>query len=295
MTAVRETTAWREGAFYGSAPRLLFGRTHEDSAIELQAFPPASRVFCIAGAGDTARALAAAGHTVTAVDINPVQVDYARARAFGAPPRTGVAERLTGFARRLLTVLGCTRSARREFLAMDDPAAQLAWFRRHLDGPLCRAVMDAGLSRPVLRLAYRGPFLDALPPAFGAHLRARLRRGFATHPNRTNPHAWQLLLGGAPSWPEPAPIAPMHFACADAASFLDAAPPRSFDAFTLSNITDGASPAYIRRLFETVHHAAAPEATVVTRSFAETGAASPNFAAADRSLIWGSVLVEHLQ
>jgi methylase of polypeptide subunit release factors len=38
-------------------------------------FKPQSRVFAIAGAGCTARALAAAGHFVTAVDINARQLE----------------------------------------------------------------------------------------------------------------------------------------------------------------------------------------------------------------------------
>jgi hypothetical protein len=63
---------------------------YEDSGVELAAFAQAGRVLAIASAGDTAAALAAAGHRVTAVDINPVQLDYARQR-WGAEfcrPRT---------------------------------------------------------------------------------------------------------------------------------------------------------------------------------------------------------------
>ena len=228
MPAPHETTPWLRGAFRKPSPRLLFGRTHEDCAIELRAFRPQSRVFCIAGAGDTARALAAAGHAITAVDINPRQVEYAQARAARAPLRLGAAERLTDFGRRFLTVLGCTRRQRIEFLSMDNPAEQLVWYRRHLDRPLYRALMDTALSHRLLRLVYRGPFTDALPSNFGAHLRVRLERGFATHPNRTNPYAWLLLLGSAPALPEPPPTSAIHFACADAASYLEAAPPAAF-------------------------------------------------------------------
>ena len=68
------STPWRHGPFKAQLHQLSFGQTYEDSGIELQAFKPRSRVFCIAGAGCTARALAAAGHHVTAVDINPVQL-----------------------------------------------------------------------------------------------------------------------------------------------------------------------------------------------------------------------------
>ena len=60
----------------GSGPRVLFGRMYEDPEIELAAFAPGSRVLAIASAGDTAAALAQAGHQVTAIDINPAQLEY---------------------------------------------------------------------------------------------------------------------------------------------------------------------------------------------------------------------------
>ncbi|WP_354644728.1 DUF3419 family protein [Kitasatospora camelliae] len=101
--AHRTGTPWSEGRLLAGPagrPRILFGRMYEDPAVELAAFPPGSRVLCIASAGDTAAALAAAGHEVTALDLNPAQLAYARARLEGgAPARTGTAERLTGATR----------------------------------------------------------------------------------------------------------------------------------------------------------------------------------------------------
>src|SRR5260370_25761773 len=91
------STPWRHGPFKAQLRQLSFGQTYEDSGIELQAFKPRSHVFCIAGAGCTARALAAAGHHVTAVVINPLQLGYAQARAAWGPVRTGMSERLSGF------------------------------------------------------------------------------------------------------------------------------------------------------------------------------------------------------
>src|SRR5919202_1809858 len=76
----------------GSGPRVLFGRMYEDPEIELAAFATGSRVLAIASAGDTAAALAQAGHQVTAIDINPAQLEYARARMPGPPPVAGTLE-----------------------------------------------------------------------------------------------------------------------------------------------------------------------------------------------------------
>ena len=118
-------TFWTNGSLRRGSPELLFGWTHEDAAIEIDAFAGLSRVFCIAGAGCTAMALAAAGHDVTAVDINPIQAEYARARADGAPAQPGAAERLVARSRRMLPLLGWPRRTVHEFLSLDDTAAQI--------------------------------------------------------------------------------------------------------------------------------------------------------------------------
>jgi S-adenosylmethionine:diacylglycerol 3-amino-3-carboxypropyl transferase len=282
---------WEKASFNGAAPQLLFGTTFEDSAIELEAFAGCSRVFCIAAAGDTARTLAAAGYCVSAVDINPLQVEYAKSRAAGAAPLAGAADRLMAHGRRMLRLVGWSRARLAEFLSLEDPAAQLAYWDRHLDTRRWRIAIDTLLARPLLRLAYAGPFLDVLPPGFGARLRGRLRRGWGSHANRSNPFAARLLSGAPAGEPGP-PLQPIQFICADAASYLESAPAASFDAFSLSNIGDGASPAYTRRLWDAVRHAAAPGAVAVTRSFAEPAAPSErNWAARDRSLLWGIVNV----
>jgi S-adenosylmethionine:diacylglycerol 3-amino-3-carboxypropyl transferase len=83
-------TPWQSGRFAGrpGPGKLLFGRVFEDSAIEATAFPAGSRVVCIASAGCTAIELSTT-RTVTAVDINPVQLAYAQRRAAGAPAEPG--------------------------------------------------------------------------------------------------------------------------------------------------------------------------------------------------------------
>src|SRR5579885_919497 len=129
-------TPWNSGAFRGRTPQLLFGTMYEDPDVELRAIAPGSRVFCIAGAGCTARSLAAAAHRVTAVDINPEQVAYAELRAAGAPFREGAAEHLLSRGRALLALAGWTDNKRREFLMLDDLEAQRCYWQENLDSGL---------------------------------------------------------------------------------------------------------------------------------------------------------------
>lgn len=291
LTVDTASTPWRRGPFRARSHRVLFGQTYEDSAIELRAFPPRSRVFAIAGAGYTARALSAAGHRVTAVDIDPRQLAYAKSRSEGAPGRAGNVERLLALSRGLATLAGWSRVKLAEFLALSDVARQLEYWDRCLDTRLWRAAVDALLSPRLLRLVYAGPFVASLPTDFGRRIRARLRRCWATHPNRSNPYAATLLSGTPLAEPGPSAL-PIEFLCADAAEFLESSSSAAFDAFALSNIADGATPAYLIRLRRAIEHAAAPHAVVVSRTFAEphAGAAS-NWAAMDRSMLWGAVEV----
>jgi S-adenosylmethionine:diacylglycerol 3-amino-3-carboxypropyl transferase len=288
----RARTVWSGGAFRTWQHGLGFGETYEDAALELRSFPPRSRVFSIAGAGSTARTLAAAGHYVTAVDISPAQIAYAELRAAGAPPRVGAAELLLEFGRSLAVLAGWKRERLQEFLALGDCGEQLAYWDRWLDTPAWRSAVDTLLAPRLLRLFYRGPFAAALPREFGAAIRARLRRGWAAHANRENPYAALLLQGKPLAEPGPATI-PIRFVCADAADFLENSGEGAFDAFALSNIGDGASPRYLRRLREAVKPAASEKAVVVMRSFAEQpSGAGKNWAALDRTLLWGTVIVK---
>jgi SAM-dependent methyltransferase len=285
------STPWRRGPFRGRREGLLFGQMYEDSRIELRAFSPRSRVFCIASAGCTARALAAAGHCVTAVDINPLQLAYAKSRAEGAPMQTGMADRMMSLGRWIARAAGWSRSRVGAFLALSDTAQQLAFWDAELDTHRLRRLVDTLLAPRILRLCYGEPFLAAIPRDFGACLRRRLRTGWAHHANQSNPYAASLLLGAAPVDPGPARSA-IHFVCADAAEFLESCSGSQFDAFSLSNIGDGADRNYLERLRSAMRHAAAPGAIVVTRSFSdpEPGVVH-NFAAEDRSLLWGVVEV----
>ena len=283
------STPWRKGPFRAQSHRLLFGQTYEDCGIELRAFRPQSRVFAIAGAGYTARALAAVGHRVTAVDIDPDQLAYAASRAEGGPARTGAAEQLLAFGRGMARLSGWSRRKLVEFLNLSDCARQLEYWDERLDTPIWRAAVDTLLAPRLLRLCYAAPLAASLPDGFGRRIRQRLRRGWASHPNRSNPYAAALMLGRAPVDPGPS-ATPIQFACADAAEFLESCPPSSYDAFALSNIGDGASQQYLLRLRNAVERAAAPDAVVVSRTFAEPEPDTPaNWATLDRSMLWGAV------
>jgi S-adenosylmethionine:diacylglycerol 3-amino-3-carboxypropyl transferase len=284
------STPWEAGRFdKRSGPRkVLFGQMYEDVGIELAAFNPGARVFCIASAGDMAMALSIA-HEVTAIDINPVQLDYARARLDGAPAITGTAERVVGLGRGAMALFGWRRTVLERFLDLDDPAAQRAYWRAYLDTLGFRLATDTLLSISGLKAVYASPFLAILPAHFGRVMRERLVRCFSTYPNRGNPYARALLLGETPAAPA-FDVGRIRLVAGDAAAFLEQCAPASFDAFTLSNILDGAPAGYRQRLFAAVRRAAAPGAQVVLRSFAEPTHRTPYDAALrDRSVLWGVV------
>jgi Protein of unknown function (DUF3419) len=282
-------TSWERGRLDArrGSPRLLFGRMHEDVAIELGAFQPGGRVFCIASAGCTAMALAAE-HEVVAVDLNPAQLAYVERRLAGSSIEDGMAECLLTRARTFWPLLGWDRRRLRAFLELGDPAEQIVFWRGHLENRRFRAALWFLFSLPTLRLVYSAALLDSLPPHFGTIIRSRLERGFARHPNRSNPYARALLSG---EYEPPAPArGEIELVQSDAATYLEAQPPRSLDGFALSNILDGANQAYRQRLFRAVQRAAAPDAVVVLRSFREPARAiATNCAAQDRSLLWGVV------
>ncbi len=290
-------TAWEGGRFDGArGPKaILFGRMYEDPTIEEDAFPPGGRVLCIASAGCTARKLAER-HDVVAVDINPVQLAYARRRLAGAPAEVGTAERVMAAFRRLLPLAGLGRAELEEFLALSHPEEQVERWKRRLCTRRFRIGLDALLSLAGLRVFYASPFLDSLPPRFGRVLLRRLERGFATHPNRTNPYARALFLGEPAGDADGPARGSIELVCADVAAYLEAQPAASFSGFTLSNILDGASAGYRERLFAAVKRAGTADAAVVLRSFADpSGPAADGAAARDRSMIWGVVHVARAQ
>ncbi|HVA18182.1 MAG TPA: DUF3419 domain-containing protein [Candidatus Dormibacteraeota bacterium] len=289
-------TAWQAGRLGWShgAPRLLFGRVYEDAEIEQAAFRGKGRVFCIASAGDTAIQLANE-HEVVACDINPAQLAYAQRRANGGALETGEAERGMNCARAFMPLVGWRTGVLRAFLALSDVAEQMDFWRKHLDTWRFRAGFDALMSAPILRAMYARRFLSFLPAKFGAVLRKRLERGFARHSNASNPYARALLLGESGK-DFHARKRNLRFILADAASGLESCPQRFFDAFTLSNILDGAHADYGMRLVRAMRRAASEDAVVVLRSFAEPPPGiDSNRAACDRSMLWGVVEVRSIR
>jgi len=291
------TTPWQRGRLDArrGKPRLLFGQMYEDSEIEAEVLPSPGRVFCIASAGSTSMALAARGLSVTAVDINPAQVDYVRARLEGAAPRSGTADRIFAAGRRFLPLMGLRRSVIRQFLQLSDPSAQVRFWRAHLDTARFRAALAVTINPLALRAIYSSTFVRILPQHFDRIIRARLERCWALHPNRTNPYAWRFFLGtDPPDYSAPTLAAErIELVCADAAGYLESCPPASFIGYTLSNILDGTEPAYGERLMAAVRHSAQHGAAVVLRSFMEPPPGeSTEWAARDRSMLWGRLTIE---
>lgn len=287
-------TIWERGRLDARVgPRqVLFGRMYEDAtSIELDVFRPASRIMCIASAGCTAMTLAPE-REVVAVDVNPVQLEYAARRIDGDPGFRGRAERVMDFMRFFAPLAGWWPSRVRDFVELDVPDEQIAYWNQTLNTWRFRAALDGLFSFTALRSVYAPGFLDFLPSRLGRVMRSRMERCFVRHPNRTNPYVRSLLLGELTPMTPPREAQRIELVHADAASYLESVPAGSFDGFTLSNILDGVGDDYRRRLFAAVKHAAAPEAITVIRSFGNAEADSPyNRAADDRSMLWGTVLV----
>ena len=192
--------------------------------------------------------------------------------------------------------MGLRRSAIRRFLELTDPAAQLRYWHAHLDTARFKAALALAINPLALRAIYSSTFVRVLPKRFDRVIRARLERCWARHPNRSNPYAWRFFLGTDP----PDYVAPtlpsgvaIELVCADAAMYLENCPPASFIGFSLSNILDGTEPAYGERLMAAVRHSAQDGAVVVLRSFMEPPPGeSTEWAARDRSMLWGRLTVE---
>ena len=297
MTALASppATPWAAGRLHGGgSATLLFGRMFEDPVVELTAFRDRQRVLSIASAGDVAMALAAAGHDVSAIDVNPVQIAYVQQRLDGGPVRSGQADRLLAAGRGVLRAAGWSRRRLERLAAMSHPPAQVDEWRRLTSG-LSGGALRALLAPSALRLGYRNDFARSI-----ANLRhdlpRRIEHGMAVHGNAQNPWA-QLLLTGR--WPTPSGAAAtpsgaagsLRLEVADVATHLEGVPAGSYDGFALSNVLDGAPAGYRQRLMAAVDHAAAPGAAVVLRTLATGSVTEAAAAIRDRALLWGGLQI----
>lgn len=282
---------WSPGRLRGAKQaRLLFGVMYEDVSIEEELLASCKRIFAIGSSGDTALRLARMDRRVTAVDVNPAQVAYLQERLEDAARRLGAADRLLKAARRLAPVAGWTRGSVERFLQLSDVGVQRRVFDRLLDTKRFRALMHVGFAPATLLRSYRPEFVGFLPPAFGAVLRERLRRGISTHPNHANPYARLLLVGVAPATNPPIGSVEVHLA--EAAGFLEQQPPGTYDGFTLSNVLDGPDARFRLRLARAVARAGTEDAPVVLRTLGPpVDDAAASWAARDRSMIWGGLIV----
>lgn len=192
-------------------------------------------------------------------------------------------------ARAFMPLVGWRRSTLRSFLSFSAVTEQLAFWHAHLDTRRFRAAFDALMSPAMLRIVYARELFSFLPARFGEVIRKRLLRGFAREANATNPYARALLLEES-SDERRLGFSNIEFVLGDAASYLESCAPGSFDAYSLSNILDGAAPSYRNRLSRAVRRTATKDVVLVLRSFGEPPPGLvTNHAERDRAMLWGVV------
>lgn len=278
--------------------RLLHGWDWSDPRIELDEIAPGSRVLVSGGAGELIAVLADAGHHVTAISSNRNQLDYARRRVAGGAYEPGAAERLFDLGRGMIRAASPAWSRRRvrQFLQEGDPLkASQAWKDR-LDNRTLASILKtmlgpAGtLSALVLR-----DFSTPIPSHFDEAIRGRIGRALRKHAPLENPYAWRLLLGEELPGHRLPQVDPASIRWVDAPllDHLERVEPVSYDAITLSNVTDGADERWVRDLRKAAGRAVVPGGPVIARSFATTmDDDAAKRARRDRAMLWGSIVVQ---
>ncbi len=277
--------------------RLLHGWDWADPRIELDELAPASRVLVSAGAGEMVAALAAAGHTVTAIASNRQQLDYARRRLAGGAFEPGAAERLFDLGRGMIRAASPAWSRRRmrQFLQEGDPLRAAEQWKARLDNRSLASMLKTMLGPAgMLSALILRDFATPIPPHFDEAIRGRIARALRKHPPRDNPFAWRLLLGEElPGHRLPA-VEPAAVAWVDVPllEHLERVDPGTYDAISMSNVTDGAEERWVRDLRKAAGRAVVPGGPVIARSFATTmDDDAAKRARRDRSMLWGSIVV----
>ena len=208
-------------------------------------------------------------HDVVACDINPIQLAYAERRAAGGPVEIGDAERAMHLMRVLHAAGGLASAAGSRVpraLRWRRAAGVLEAASRHAAFPHRSRCAD--VARHAARV-YAPPLLSALPARFGGVLRSGWNAGSPGIPT-SRIRTRRRCCSGAKNQPLPEPVRTIRFVAGDAASWLESAPASSFDAFTLSNILDGAEPGHTANGCRARCGTRPLEgAVVVLRSFAE--------------------------
>lgn len=287
------TTPWRSGTLArGGRSRVLFGWSYEDERIELEAFGLPGRVCVIAAAGETAAACAAVGHEVTAVDINPRQLDYCAQRLSGSPATHGLAELGMAAGRSIVAGLvpGWRRTELIRALAASEPADAARYWHDRLDTGAFPALLRSLIGPGGVVLRVLDPDLaSSVPRRFDQVIRARLGGGLARHGLRGNRFAWRLLTGtDDPHW-RLTTTNRVTLVTADVVEHLEQVPRGHYTGISLSNVLDGAAPGFAAKLRLAAVRALDPDGAIVLRSFADR--TDPGLARADASMIWGRVAV----
>lgn len=264
---------------------LPFAQVREDAEVELfvASQRPIEHGLIIASAGCTALALAHRGGHWTALDSNPAQIELCRHKAglLAKGDRQAILPLLRqGRVDRMLDGLACLyryglfRDARvREFLNLNDLAAQRQHFDRYWDGRLWRSCFGLAIGQPLFFLRwFFGSLTDSFPPELAAHIRQEVEAALLRSPARQNLYLWQLFLGQYPPgvWPAylrelPLNLGGLEWLQGDLLEWLEAQPSGSLDFFGLSNVPELATAAEVARLGRAVTRVARPGAMVVLR------------------------------
>ncbi len=291
----------------------MFGQVREDVGVErwlVSRHGAVGRAVVIASAGCTAISLLdLVSERLTAVDINPAQVEFVRWKVelmrrveLGkfrrelfdgrrARANSGIVDRILATLRWLLHVGVHSRGFVEDFLRMDSVPNQARRFDAEWDTWRWRLATEVAFNPLALRAGYGGEVARALPGSLAQLVRSRVRRTLTGFPANSNGYAWQSLAGrpgageaGLPYFAREAEYARLRarlgkldFACADVAAWLRGQPAESIDFFGLSNVLELTGAERTRGLLREVERTARSGAVVCLRSILPVSATDPGW------------------